>query len=181
MSKNPPFTTGQAAEYCHVSQATIVNWIKDGKLSGYTTPGGHYRIPRSDLVSFLKAHGMPVDTALKRRAQPSVLVLSENPLIRELVQALGKQNGFAVSLFASDYATSAEAVQSKPSAVVIDTETSSDPVGLCRWLSKTARDSALLLVDNGRGGQGEGVDGVDLRIAADNLAALEAKLEVLLS
>jgi excisionase family DNA binding protein len=33
-------TTGQAAGYCHVSQATIVNWIKKGKLKAYATPGG---------------------------------------------------------------------------------------------------------------------------------------------
>ena len=60
-----PLTTGEAAKYCHVSQATIVNWIKLGKLSAYSTPGGHYRILLTDFLLFLERHGMPVDPRLK--------------------------------------------------------------------------------------------------------------------
>ena len=60
-----PLTTGEAAKYCHVSQATIVNWIKLGKLPAYSTPGGHYRILLTDFLRFLDSHKMPVDPRLR--------------------------------------------------------------------------------------------------------------------
>jgi len=180
MSDNHPFTTGQVAEYCHVSQATIVNWIKDGKLSGYTTPGGHYRIPRSDLLSFLETHGMPIDAALKSPPHRRILVLSTNPSIEDLVQALGEKKGFEVSLVASDYATSAEAVRSTPGAVIIDMKASSDPLGLCQWLSETAADATVVVLgyeDSQSIGQAAGVD---VYVPLDGLSGLESELEVLL-
>ena len=65
MSETDPLTTGQAARYCHVSQATIINWIKKGKLRAYATPGGHYRILLPDFLSFLETYRMPVDSALR--------------------------------------------------------------------------------------------------------------------
>jgi excisionase family DNA binding protein len=60
-------TTGQAARYCQVCNATILNWIKQGKLEAYTTPGGHFRIRLSDLLSFLERYEMPVDPRLTGR------------------------------------------------------------------------------------------------------------------
>lgn len=180
MSDNSPFTTGQVAEYCHVSQATIVNWIKNGKLSGYTTPGGHYRIPRSDLLSFLKAHGMPIDAALKSSTRPRVLVLSTNPGIKDLMERLGENNGFEVSLVASDYTTSAEAVRSTPDAVVIDTRASLDPWGLCRWLNETAAKATVLVIGCGDDKGIERAAGVDIYLPSEALSSLEEKLEVLL-
>ncbi len=64
MSEIKILTTGQAARHCHVSQATIVNWIKKGKLKAYATPGGHHRILLPDFLSFLEIYGMPVDSTL---------------------------------------------------------------------------------------------------------------------
>ena len=37
-------STGQAAELCAVTPATVLNWIRTGKLEGIRTPGGHYRV-----------------------------------------------------------------------------------------------------------------------------------------
>jgi excisionase family DNA binding protein len=180
MSNNPPFTTGQVAEYCHVSQATIVNWIKEGKLNGYTTPGGHYRIPRADLLSFLRTHGMPIDATLKASSRPKVLVLSANPTIQDLVGTLGEKNGFEISLVASDYAASAEAVQSSPDAVIVDTKTSSDPLGLCRWLSEAAADASVLVIGHDDDNRIERAAGVDAYLPSGALSSLESELEVLL-
>jgi excisionase family DNA binding protein len=65
MAEIQTLTTGQAARYCHVSQATILNWIKKGKLEAYATPGGHYRILLPDFLSFLEMYKMPVDSELR--------------------------------------------------------------------------------------------------------------------
>ena len=69
MQKSKPLTTGQAAEYCHVSQATIINWIKKGSLKAYTTPGGHHRILLPDFLAFLERYSIPVDPILEKSLQ----------------------------------------------------------------------------------------------------------------
>ena len=66
MASVKPLTTGQVATYCHVSQATILNWIKKGELKAYATPGGHFRILAAELLLFLEAYGMPVDPEIMR-------------------------------------------------------------------------------------------------------------------
>ena len=69
MTEIHPLTTGQVARYCHVSRATILNWIKKSVLKAYATPGGHFRVLSADLLSFLEAHGMPVDAELRQSLQ----------------------------------------------------------------------------------------------------------------
>jgi excisionase family DNA binding protein len=60
-----PLTTGDVARACQVSQATVLNWIRDRGLVAYTTPGGHYRVQVSDLQAFAERYHLPIDwTAL---------------------------------------------------------------------------------------------------------------------
>ena len=54
-------TTGDIARICQVSQATVLNWIRDRGLNAYTTPGGHYRVRPSDLREFAARYQMPID------------------------------------------------------------------------------------------------------------------------
>lgn len=176
MSSSRPFTTGQAAEYCSVSQATIVNWIKEGKLDGYTTPGGHYRIPRSNLVSFLRSYDMPIDTELKESTRRNLLVLSRDPKVRDVVKEVTERTSVGLSLTTSDYAASAAAARSKPVAVVIDVRTSSDPLGLCEWLSNSSENVPLLLVGDDNGSSVRRA-GVDIYTGPDALANLRSRLE----
>lgn len=41
-----------------VTPATVLNWIRAGKLRAYSTPGGHYRVRRKDLRAFALLHNM---------------------------------------------------------------------------------------------------------------------------
>ncbi len=46
-------TTGQAAQMCAVTPATVLNWIRAGRLEGIRTPGGHYRVKVEKLRPLL--------------------------------------------------------------------------------------------------------------------------------
>lgn len=144
MPNRGPLTTGQAAQHCHVSQATIVNWIRDGKLRAYTTPGGHHRIRRSDLVAFLERHGMPIHSEL-REPNRRILLVSSNSLLKVLTDGRTGWNGFEIMLVRSDYEASAQLVQFRPHAVVIDMATPTDPLRLCRWVNSSSRHIALVV------------------------------------
>jgi excisionase family DNA binding protein len=63
MLNEKALTTGQVADYCHVSQATVLKWIKNGDLKAYQIPSGYHRILGSDFREFLEDRGMPIDEA----------------------------------------------------------------------------------------------------------------------
>jgi len=52
-------TTGQAAELCAVTPATVLNWVRSGQLEGMRTPGGHYRIQLEKLQPLLGSPQTP--------------------------------------------------------------------------------------------------------------------------
>lgn len=60
------FTTGQVAKFCDVSIVTVWRWIQDEKLKAETTPGGHHRVRRKDLLNLLASHEMVVPKELKK-------------------------------------------------------------------------------------------------------------------
>jgi excisionase family DNA binding protein len=136
MLETKSLTTGQAARYCYVSQPTIVNWIKKGKLKAYATPGGHYRILLADFLSFLKAYDIPIDPALKVSSRPQVLIVGDGLQAARLAQTLQRGNGrFDVALASTDHEASAQVVRLSPDAVVLDmTSAALDCPALCRWL-----------------------------------------------
>jgi len=58
--KSEPLTTGQIAEYCHVTYRAVLKWIEAGKLKAYRTPGKHSRVKVGDFVDFLTEYKMPI-------------------------------------------------------------------------------------------------------------------------
>ncbi|VDG75767.1 DNA binding domain, excisionase family [Actinobaculum suis] len=46
-------TSGQVAELLAVSRGTVVNWCRTGKVSAVRTPGGQYRIAKSEVDRIL--------------------------------------------------------------------------------------------------------------------------------
>src|SRR5580698_4780948 len=55
------FTTSQVAKICQVAPRTVSKWFDSGKLKGYRIPGSQdRRIPRDQLIRFLKEHHMPL-------------------------------------------------------------------------------------------------------------------------
>lgn len=59
-----PLTTFEASKICGVVHSTVSNWIEEGKLIAYKTPGGHRRIKKKDLLLFLKLYEIPVPDEL---------------------------------------------------------------------------------------------------------------------
>ncbi len=55
------FTTGQVAKICKCASKTVSNWFDSGRLRGYRIPGSQdRRVPRENLIRFLKENGMPL-------------------------------------------------------------------------------------------------------------------------
>nr|HID14215.1 helix-turn-helix domain-containing protein [Anaerolineae bacterium] len=184
MSEIKLLTTGQAARYCHVSQATIVNWIKRGKLKAYATPGGHHRILLSDFLAFLETYKMPMDSALRTQSRPRVLIAGDSPHATMLARTLQGGGRFDVALSSNGYEASAQVVRFGPDAVVLDmTGATLDCLALCRWLRASPEGEAIsvLAVGDPEDEEAARTAGADAYLPSAAVAdRLEAKLEALL-
>jgi len=82
-------STYQVANLCNVHHTTVINWVNDGVLKAYTTPGGHRRIRKDDVVTFMKDFEMPVPKELSKSTK-LVLIIDDDPeALWELKEALG--------------------------------------------------------------------------------------------
>ncbi|OGS35622.1 MAG: hypothetical protein A2506_10070 [Elusimicrobia bacterium RIFOXYD12_FULL_66_9] len=79
------FTTFEVARLCGVFHTTVINWVNKGKLKARVTPGGHRRIPLSELVPFMKKYDMPVPVDIED-VHRQVLVLDDEPMMTRLIE-----------------------------------------------------------------------------------------------
>jgi excisionase family DNA binding protein len=114
------FTTGEAAEICQVSQQTIIRCFDAGRLHGFRVPGSRFRrIPREDLIRFMRDNSIPVDRleSGKRR----VLVVDDDDAIVELFSDVLERDGrFEVRTASTGYDAGLVTHQFKPELMILD-------------------------------------------------------------
>ncbi|MDE2142194.1 MAG: response regulator, partial [Elusimicrobia bacterium] len=79
------FTTFEVARLCGVFHTTVINWVNKGKLKARVTPGGHRRIPLSELVPFMKKYDMPVPADIEDPHR-HILILDDEPMMTRLIE-----------------------------------------------------------------------------------------------
>ena len=109
-------TLGQAARFLGVAQSTIRKWSDQGRVPAFYTPGGHRRYRRADLETFLERSG----PAGQAKSGPLVLLVDDDPQVRELVRINLEFEGYTVRE-AADAEEGLEAIaEAKPDLVLLD-------------------------------------------------------------
>jgi len=115
------FTTFEISQICGVNPTTVQNWVKSKKLKAFRTPGGHRRVRREDLISFMKEFGMPFPADFSQ-APPLVMIVDDETDILDMLEELLKsgedeisvvraQSGVAALLMIGEY---------KPDLLIVD-------------------------------------------------------------
>jgi len=145
------FTTTEVARYCAVSSDAVIKWVKAGKLRGFTTPGGHYRISEEDFRGFLERFDMPVDEGFFAGVGPPrrVLVVDDDANFRELVRRTLERAipEVEVEEARDAYDAGIKVGDLRPDLVVLDVMMPGlDGVSLCRSIraNPATRDVAIL-------------------------------------
>jgi CheY-like chemotaxis protein len=84
MARRSSLSTGDIARHCQVTPATVVNWIKAGKLKVYSTPGGQYRMEVKAFIDFLNENKFPVPEELAPASERRILVIDDDEDILKL-------------------------------------------------------------------------------------------------
>jgi excisionase family DNA binding protein len=108
-------TLGQAAKYLGVAQSTIRKWSDIGRVPAFYTPGGHRRYRRADLDAFLHRSGPG-----RPARGPLVLVVDDDPAVRELVRTNLELEGYAVREAANAHDGLAAVDDDAPDLILLD-------------------------------------------------------------
>lgn len=114
------FTTGQVAAICKVATRTVCKWFASGRLKGYRIPGSNdRRIPRADLLAFLRENDMPSDW-LEGASWKSVLCIGVEPiLLAKLHTHLREDDGYRLRVAADVFNAGIQAATGIPCRVVV--------------------------------------------------------------
>ncbi|AKU90877.1 two component transcriptional regulator, winged helix family [Vulgatibacter incomptus] len=96
--------------------------MKANRLKAHKTPGGHRRIARDDLLSFLEKYQIPVPPELGESEEhpPRILAVDDDPDERDLLRAVLEGAGFDVELASSGFEAGLQVATFRPNLVVLD-------------------------------------------------------------
>jgi excisionase family DNA binding protein len=121
MQRRAFYTTFEISQLCGVNPTTIQNWVKAKKLKAFQTPGGHRRIRREDLISFMKEFGMPLPAELTNDL-PTVMIVDDEIDILDILEALMKSDDESVRVIKARSGVEALLMigESKPDLLILD-------------------------------------------------------------
>jgi excisionase family DNA binding protein len=116
-------TTGDIATYCEVTNAAVLKWIDAGKLPVFTTPGGHYRVLRTDFKDFLLRNGMFIDESFfgRRHNKKRILIVDDEPTVVTFIEgALRLEGKYELSTAFDGFDAGQQVIAFDPDLIVLD-------------------------------------------------------------
>ncbi|MEA2062859.1 MAG: response regulator [Gemmatimonadota bacterium] len=113
-------TPRELAQLCGVSPDTVRSWCFRKQITFATTPGGHKRFRRQDVLEFLKARGFPLPQTDKI-SPIRILVVDDDAAFRKsLVGALQQEVAFNVKDASDGYAAGRMIGDFEPDVLILD-------------------------------------------------------------
>jgi len=121
MARQSFFTTFEISQICGVNPTTVQNWVKGKKLRALQTPGGHRRVRREDLVSFMKEFGMPFPADLSQEP-PLILIADDEIDILDMLESLMRSGDDEVKVARAQNGVDALLTigETKPDLLILD-------------------------------------------------------------
>lgn len=115
------FTTGQVAKICKVAPRTVSKWFDSGRLKGYRIPGSQdRRIPREQLIRFLKEHGMPLGELEEEEWHKVLLIGTEKIFNDRIKELLPEDEDYKFQYANSGFEAGMLAGNFQPDTIIID-------------------------------------------------------------
>lgn len=134
------FSALEVANICGVVNQTAINWIKNGYLKAFTTPGGQYRVYAEDLIDFLSSRGMRLPVELQKMMEEiqslrTILIVDDDQALNDsLKKGLEMMDPELTILQATDgFEAGRVSVESKPNLIILDIDLPGvDGIKLCQ-------------------------------------------------
>ncbi|MBF0533092.1 MAG: response regulator [Candidatus Omnitrophica bacterium] len=121
--ENRPLTTGEIAEYCHVTYRTVLKWVEDGKLKAYRTPGHHSRVEVKNFIEFLRTYNMPVPLnfqSLLTAGKKILIVDDDKNMANSIKRVLRGAGAFEIDVAYNGFDAGRKFIGFEPDVVILD-------------------------------------------------------------
>ncbi|MBQ1198160.1 MAG: response regulator [Treponemataceae bacterium] len=127
-NKTIVYSALEVANICGVVNQTAINWIRNGYLKAFSTPGGQYRIYLEDLVAFMKERNMKIPAEVldayqqNKSLSASILVVDDDKGLNQVVTKFLEKKFTDSSIYQAFDGFEAGAIlaDKKPNIVLLD-------------------------------------------------------------
>jgi len=117
----------EIANMCGVVNQTAINWIRNGYLKAFNTPGGQYRVYKDDLIEFIKNRGMRVPEVLIEAKGleanwKKIMIVDDDVALNNALQSYLLKNIPELTILQSfeGFDAGAQLVEKKPGFILLD-------------------------------------------------------------
>lgn len=121
------FSALEVANLCGVVNQTAINWIRNGHLKAFMTPGGQYRVYQEDLVAFLEHRGMRVPTELSPNAKAdldwtTLAIVDDDTELNDIVKKLIEKTPLRLNILQAydGFGAGALIAEKHPGFIILD-------------------------------------------------------------
>lgn len=121
------FSALEVANLCGVVNQTSINWIKNGYLKAFMTPGGQYRVYVEDLVSFLRERNMRIPADLETTMKSdvdwnSLAIIDDDRTLNDILKQYFEKNSpsFTIIQAFDGFDAGAILADKRPGFVILD-------------------------------------------------------------
>jgi excisionase family DNA binding protein len=112
------YTPNDVGSLLGVHHNTIKNWIKGKQVVAFQTVGGHYRVPRREVVRLIKNRGLPVPDELQG-PMGLVYIVDDDEIIRRAMEDTLTED-YEVYTFGNGFDALMQIGRLKPDLLVLD-------------------------------------------------------------
>ncbi|MCK9225743.1 MAG: response regulator [Candidatus Muirbacterium halophilum] len=144
--------TTEACKFLKVSHSTMKNYLRQGKIKAFTTPGGHYRIYRKDIDDFIEQSN--------KKGYKKIIVVDDDLDILELMDTVLHTEKYNVITVCDAVKLGIKVITEKPDLILLDIMMPSiDGYEVCRSLKEDdiTKNIPIILVT-----------GIDLKAVKNN-------------
>ncbi len=180
------FSALEVANICGVVNQTAINWIKNGYLKAFTTPGGQYRVYSEDLVDFLHSRGMRLPPELKevleqQKSIEVVLIVDDdedfNNTLKQFLEK--KYPDYTLEQAFDGFEAGKVLAESKPDMVLLDVDLPGiDGRKLCQKIKEDSPAVKPIVIAISGVTEGD-IEGQMMEAGADAFLAKPLKMEEL--
>ncbi|MDP8213439.1 MAG: response regulator [Candidatus Zapsychrus exili] len=118
-------TTHEMAKYCNVAPRTVIQWVNEGKIKSYKTPGNHNRVELSEFLRFLQEYNMPIPKELdnfdKLNNNKKILIVDDDKNIaRAINRVLTLKGEYDLEIAFDGFDAGRKITMFEPDLVILD-------------------------------------------------------------
>lgn len=115
-------TTYEVADYCNVTPRTAVQWIIEGKLKAFRTPGNHSRVAVEDFVEFLNKYKIPIpaDFSDMWSGKKKILIVDDSRSMVESLRAMLSPKTYDIEVAYDGFDAGEKFASFKPDLILLD-------------------------------------------------------------